>query len=76
MREALWLQTSHKLLRPAVSMLATAGVSLAVVTVVSFLVARKFGGQNRRKRQAVFSVMSFIGVLYIPFYIYLNASGK
>lgn len=48
---------------PAVSMLATAGVSLAVVTVVSFLVARKFGGQNRRKRQAVFSVMSFIGVL-------------
>lgn len=61
---------------PAVSMLVTAGISLVVVAGVSFLAAHKLGGKNRRKRQAVFGVMSFIGVLGIFYYIYLQASGK
>lgn len=61
---------------PEVLMLVTAGVSLVVVAAVSFFTARKLGGKNRRKRQTVFSVMSFIGVLGILFYIYLKVSGK
>lgn len=57
-------------------MLVTVGISLVVLAGASFLAAHKIGGKNKRKRQAVFGVMSFLGVLVIFYYIYLKASGN
>lgn len=61
---------------PAVSLLVTVGISMVVIAAVSFLLAHWWGGENRRKRQAVFGVTSFIGILGIMFFIYLRLAGK
>lgn len=60
---------------PAVSMLVTVGISMVVIAVVSFLLARHLGGGNKRKRQAVFGVTSFVGILGVMFFVYLRMAG-
>ena len=57
-------------------MLLTVAVAVVAVGAVSFFIARKFGGQSKPKRQAIFIVVSGIGFLGIMYFVYLRTSGR
>lgn len=42
------------------------------VGVLSFLAARRFGGQSRLKRQVIFILLSGIGFLTIMYFVFMR----
>ncbi len=45
---------------------------VAVAALVSYLAARRYGGNSMRKRQFIFSVVSLIGLTATAVYIYIR----
>jgi hypothetical protein len=61
---------------PIVSMLVTVAISIFVLTIVSFLIARHFGGTSRPKRKAIFVAVSGLGFIGILYFMFLRTSGR
>ena len=57
-------------------MFVTVAVAVVAVAAISFFVARRFGGQSKPKRQAIFTVVSGLGLLGVMYFIYLRTSGR
>lgn len=57
-------------------MLVTVGAAVFVIAIVSFFVARHFGGQSKPKRKAIFTAVSGLGFLGVMYFVYLRSSGQ
>jgi predicted small integral membrane protein len=57
-------------------MMLTVAVAVVAVGTISFLVARRLGGQSKPKRQAIFTLVSGMGFLCIMCFVYLRISGR
>ena len=55
---------------PFVSLITTVGILIALVGALSYLVAYRFGGKTRQKRQLVFFGVSTAGLLAILYFVY------
>lgn len=71
MANAQLVETTHLI----TSTLLTVAVLLLAVGLLSAIIARKFGGNSRPKRQLVFTLVSaplFLGIMY---FVHLRMSG-
>jgi hypothetical protein len=57
------------------SMVVIFGVLMLIVVAVAAFLARRFGGRSKFRRQAIFSVVSFVGLCGVAFYSWLRMAG-
>ena len=64
-----------KSLEDLTSMVVTFVVITVVVAAIAALLARQFGGKSKANRQAIFSIVSFLGLCGAAFYSMSRLSG-
>jgi hypothetical protein len=57
-------------------MIVTFGVLMLLVSAIAALLARSFGGQSKFRRQAIFSVVSFLGLCGVALYSLSRLSAR
>jgi hypothetical protein len=67
--------STTKTIENLTSNIMTFAILMLVVAAIAALLARQFGGSSRRARQAIFSIVSFIGVCGVAFYMIPRLSG-
>jgi hypothetical protein len=70
------MSTLEPLVPKIAGMLLPLAAGLLIVAALSWYIARKYGGKSRRRREAIFGLVSAGGVLLLALFHYLRMTGR